>query len=585
MKKGFSLVALVATIVIMSILLTTVTISGIATTNNAKKISFATEISMIKESVDSYLIKSNGEFPVNDIVQLDVSNVSPSSKTQFTETITNNMVSLFQIDYKLLGLTNLKYGLGQEGSNDVYLMSRETKNVYYGKGLAVGSKTYYTLTNDLKTSINYKTMGSENVANNGVVFIPSNVSWTKNVISVIVKIPKYYDGSQEVTYNSNPVSSVSLSSSDEYYNIYNVPTINENYTITASYSIGSQPATSSKYIISNIDKIDPTIILDSNQNIIQDQTKNSAYIKVNSKNDNLSGVKVIKYENDEITGDIGAYFRTNGQTVSKDVITITKNVKKITVYIQDNAGNYSSKVVTISDYVQAELLRDTTIERTYAKDGLILYYDAINNTGNGHSTTTTTWKDLSGNNNDGILSGFALNTDSGWTGDGLSFKGASDYVSNSTFSMNANAGTVEVVASFIEKGDWTSGNFDMGHIARLGVNNNMTIYAQKNPDASTIKVVSFGNTPRYLCVTNNYSICNSSTTWTGDGSTATVRSYYGGIYANSLNDTINSSLNTPSIMIGSTCSGIIKSVRVYNRVLTDIEIKQNYMLDKTRFGI
>ena len=37
MKKGITLLALVATIVIISILLTTVTISGIATVNNAKK--------------------------------------------------------------------------------------------------------------------------------------------------------------------------------------------------------------------------------------------------------------------------------------------------------------------------------------------------------------------------------------------------------------------------------------------------------------------------------------------------------------------------------------------------------------------
>ena len=37
---------------------------------------------------------------------------------------------------------------------------------------------------------------------------------------------------------------------------------------------------------------------------------------------------------------------------------------------------------------------------SYVTDGLILYYDAVNNTGNGHSNTETTWKDLSGNGND-----------------------------------------------------------------------------------------------------------------------------------------------------------------------------------------
>lgn len=43
-------------------------------------------------------------------------------------------------------------------------------------------------------------------------------------------------------------------------------------------------------------------------------------------------------------------------------------------------------------------------EQQYVTEGLILHYDGINNTGNGHSTTTATWKDLSGNDNDGTLS-------------------------------------------------------------------------------------------------------------------------------------------------------------------------------------
>lgn len=36
----------------------------------------------------------------------------------------------------------------------------------------------------------------------------------------------------------------------------------------------------------------------------------------------------------------------------------------------------------------------------YATDGLLLFLDGINNTGNGHDSTATVWKDLSGNNQD-----------------------------------------------------------------------------------------------------------------------------------------------------------------------------------------
>lgn len=51
----------------------------------------------------------------------------------------------------------------------------------------------------------------------------------------------------------------------------------------------------------------------------------------------------------------------------------------------------------------------------YVTDGLVLYYDAINNTGSGHSSSTTTWKDLSGNGNDGTVTGGT------WTGNTLNF--------------------------------------------------------------------------------------------------------------------------------------------------------------------
>ena len=44
-------------------------------------------------------------------------------------------------------------------------------------------------------------------------------------------------------------------------------------------------------------------------------------------------------------------------------------------------------------------------EPQYVQTGLILHYDAIENTENGHSTSTTTWKDLSGNGNDGTIVG------------------------------------------------------------------------------------------------------------------------------------------------------------------------------------
>ena len=72
---------------------------------------------------------------------------------------------------------------------------------------------------------------------------------------------------------------------------------------------------------------------------------------------------------------------------------------------------------------------------SYVTDGLILYYDAVNNTGNGHSNTETTWKDLSGNGNDLVLSNFDNTATSGWSENALNFDGIDDFGAISTLAQ------------------------------------------------------------------------------------------------------------------------------------------------------
>lgn len=73
-----------------------------------------------------------------------------------------------------------------------------------------------------------------------------------------------------------------------------------------------------------------------------------------------------------------------------------------------------------------EIYDDREEQEEYIKNGLILHLDGINNTGNGHSNTTTTWKDLSGRGNDATLIGF--DSTSGWKENYLKFDGKDDYV-------------------------------------------------------------------------------------------------------------------------------------------------------------
>ena len=86
--------------------------------------------------------------------------------------------------------------------------------------------------------------------------------------------------------------------------------------------------------------------------------------------------------------------------------------------------NYNGKIITETDTKGNKITHKEHINR-YVNSGLILHYDGIDNTGNGHDSSSTIWKDLSGNNNDGTLTSFASPS---WDNKGLTFNGTSDYI-------------------------------------------------------------------------------------------------------------------------------------------------------------
>ena len=117
----------------------------------------------------------------------------------------------------------------------------------------------------------------------------------------------------------------------------------------------------------------------------------------------------------------------------------------------------------------------------YAYDGvsitgknkeMLAYYDGINNTWTGHSNTTTTWYDLSGNGNHGYFyrlrqtgnttSGQPLTSVSGWQKNAYLFSGDLDFLSlpekYNTPTNDIKEHGVEIVADIMEPGDKGIGN-------------------------------------------------------------------------------------------------------------------------------
>lgn len=338
MKKGFSLIALMMTITIIMILLSTATFSIISTTNMSKKNNFATEINMVQEAVNAYYT-SNNVYPSSDIVIVDIGLLSNDQKEQFTkndEDVISDKVNLSKIDYTKIDITNLKYG-NLSTPNDMYAVSEKTGVVYYVKGIVIGDTTFYTLTDSLKNVLNINKDNNIKDAGSPVIFEPTDTKYTNNDVYVKVKVPSTY--SVISVYMNN--TAVAMTSVEDGFNIYNVQG-NENYSVIVNYN-----EKSSTYNVTNVDKSSPVLEISEFIPAEENSSDIVGYYRIISKSDNLSGIRKIKYDN-EIFNDtdlIKDHFEVSGFTVDDDIILVKKGVKSLTVYAEDNAGNWVAKFI------------------------------------------------------------------------------------------------------------------------------------------------------------------------------------------------------------------------------------------------
>lgn len=237
----------------------------------------------------------------------------------------------------------------------------------------------------------------------------------------------------------------------------------------------------------------------------------------------------------------------------------------------------------------------TAVEDTdaYIKDGLILHYDAINNTGAGHSNNTTTWKDLSGSGNDGKLYNIGGTSTSGWESDGLVLDGIDDYVTADITSTPDV--TIEVVAkvkkemkeSYCGIAGWQHWTTDIPRIGIHRTGEKFTFFSTDNKESNGSRIDYDISYEIINCVTLVSSASEKKFTnfingiKTGELSNANVATLptqhlFGiGDYANGNHEYVGAR----------PLNGIIYNVRVYNRALTDEEILKNHEIDKQRYQI
>ena len=213
----------------------------------------------------------------------------------------------------------------------------------------------------------------------------------------------------------------------------------------------------------------------------------------------------------------------------------------------------------------------------YSKNGLLLDLDATQNTRVGQKNNATTWEDLSGNNIDATLKNFDMTSSSGWQTNSLKFDGINDYaIINNSDLLKITDQTVEVV---IKK--------------NAIVNNDRSIFFVKWP-GYTMEFYA-NNTVVYGRNDGGYLAAKTSTTLgkiyniTGSHSNNVSTIYINGTNENTQSVTPKAFGDT-NLTIGNYnnnyfLNGEIYQIRMYNRKLSDDEIKTHYIIDQQKFDI
>ncbi len=351
MKKGITFMTIISAVIIMIIFISTVTISSMSILNNSNKTKFATEIAYIQEAVNNYLDKYN-EYPILSSINVDLDNVEENDLEQFNDEdkTGDNIVVLYVLDFNKLGNIERIYGKGNTSDKNIYALSKTTGKVYYLKGVNVGSTTYFTLTDDLKKIINYVPTNNNSVTKDGISFIPSTLNWTADIITTrIVVSDKYTDNGKEVDvsvrYSSNGEKKYTITKDSNNECI--VDDIIGNYSIKVKYGDGNSQTQT--FSITNFDNVPPSFEVSDRIDLIsREEGTHYSYVEVKNVADDLSGIKSIKYERENISDtnknddfdEIATYFKTNGIELNGDIIEFDQSTKYITIYVEDNAGNY-----------------------------------------------------------------------------------------------------------------------------------------------------------------------------------------------------------------------------------------------------
>lgn len=260
------------------------------------------------------------------------------------------------------------------------------------------------------------------------------------------------------------------------------------------------------------------------------------------------------------------------------------------IYTGANQGIFDGNNTGIENGVGLGLQVERIVQNPIVRNGLVLYLDASNTYSYSGSGTGITWRDISGNGNNGTLTnGPTFNSGNGGS---IFFDGLNDVVTlntpnNAPSAISYSQGfwfkriTVNSFSGFVGFGQNSINN----NRFLIQVWNDSLVYLTINNAWGTF--VSNDTNWHHIFMCFNGLQSNTASRLIGylDGSQVPLT--FTGTIPNSLSNVVYTGYRVGRTFTNSNQYGAsnISVVQVYNRALTAQEVLQNYNATKTRFGL
>ncbi|MEG0872712.1 MAG: hypothetical protein RSE00_01910 [Clostridia bacterium] len=141
MKKGMTLVIVTVAITVMLILITAASVIGSGAITTANFEEYNSTLSRVSNVVNEYYME-NKELPVTGEV-ISAQSLGNDFLVNLKEK-SDEQNPLFVVDMTKITDSTIKKGRGTISSQDVFLVTQNTQNIYYMKGFKYKSHVYYS---------------------------------------------------------------------------------------------------------------------------------------------------------------------------------------------------------------------------------------------------------------------------------------------------------------------------------------------------------------------------------------------------------------------------------------------------------